>query len=126
ALHPRLERGERIDLAHDYRRARAARAERDAAAGPAIAEDDEGVPGEQQVRRAQDAVERGLAGAVAVVEGALGERLVDGEDRAREPAVRLERADADEARRRLLERPDQRLRAFAGTGLVEHGDEVRA
>ena len=72
-----------------------ARAQRDALAGPAVAEHDDGAPGEQQVRRAQDAVERRLAGAVAVVERALGARLVDGDA----PGTRR-RPSSSSARRR--------------------------
>ena len=53
----------------------------DAASAPAVAGDDHAQAGEQQVRRADDAVERGLAGAVAIVEEMLGERVVDGDDR---------------------------------------------
>ena len=74
ALHPRLERAQRVDLADDDRRAGAAGAQRDAAPGPAVAEHDDGLAGEQHVRRAEDAVERGLAGAEAVVQRALGRR----------------------------------------------------
>ena len=88
ALHPRLQRAHGIDLADHDLRAGAARALGQAAPGPAVAEDDEGLPGEQDVRRAQDAVERGLAGAVVVVEDALGVRLVDGDDRAASGAPR--------------------------------------
>ena len=107
ALHPRLERAQRVDLADDDRRAGAAGAQRDAAAGPAVAEHDDRLAGEQQVRRADDPVERGLAGAEAVVERALGGRLVDGEHRAAE----VERAHVHEAAARLLGRAAQRARA---------------
>ena len=104
ALHARLERRDRVDLADDDRGARAARPLGDAAARPAVAEDDERAAGEQQVRRAQDAVERRLAGPVAVVEDALGARLVDRETGHASRPSASRRADADEARRRLLDR----------------------
>ena len=109
ALHPRLQRAHGIDLADDDLRAGAARALGQAAAGPAVAEDDEGLPGEQDVGRAQDAVERRLAGAVVVVEDALGVRLVDRDDRARQPPLGLERAHAQQAGGRLLGAADEPL-----------------
>ena len=109
ALHPRLERAQRVDLADDDLGARAARALRHAAPGPAVAEHDERLAGEQQVRGAQDPVERRLAGAVAVVEDALGARLVDRDDRAGEPPRGLQRADAQQPRGRLLGAAEQPL-----------------
>ncbi len=87
ALHPRLERANRVDLADDDAGAEALRAQRDALAGPAVADDHDDGAGEQDVRRAQDAVDRRLAGAVAVVERALGARLVDGDHRTGEPSL---------------------------------------
>ena len=83
AGHPRLERAQRVDLADDHRGAGAAGALGDPLAGPAVPDDDERVAGEQHVAGADDPVERRLAGAVAVVERALGARLVDREHRAR-------------------------------------------
>ena len=79
-----------------------ARAIGDAAAAPAVAGDDELAAREQLVRRADDPVDRGLAGAVAVVEEVLRLRLVDGDDREAERPVALERLQADDARGRLL------------------------
>jgi hypothetical protein len=114
ALHPRLERAQRVDLADDDRRAGAAGAQGDAAARPAVAEDDDGLAGEQHVRRADDAVERRLARAEAVVERALGVGLVDREHRAAE----VERAQVHEAAAGLLGRAAQRA--------VQPGDELGA
>jgi hypothetical protein len=114
ALHARLERTHRIDLADDHLSARAARAQRHALAGPAVAEDHQRLAGEQQVRRAQDAVERRLAGAVMVVEEALRARLVDRDHRAGEPALGVECAQPHQSRGRLLgaaDEPVEQLRA---------------
>ena len=124
ALHAGLERGHRIDLADDHRRAGAARSLGDAAAGGAVAEHDHGAAGEQDVGRAQDAVERGLASAVAVVEGALRARLVDGEDRARQDVLGGHRTQPHETGDRLLGRTRECRRALR-IG-VERGDQVGA
>ena len=125
ALHARLERAHRIDLADDDAGPRAPGALRDAAAGPAVAEHDDGAPGEEEVRRAQDAVERRLAGAVAVVERALGLRLVHGQDRAVRAALGLHRAHPQQAGRRLLGRAAQRGHGVGERG-VHDADEVGA
>ena len=102
AVHARLERAEGVDLAHDHRGARAAGALGDALAREAVAQQDERVAGEQDVGGAQDAVDRRLAGAVAVVEGALGAGLVEGEDRVAQAALLGQVAQADDAGGGLL------------------------
>jgi hypothetical protein len=116
ALHPRLERAQRVDLADDDRRAGAAGAGGDTAAGPAVAEHDDRPAREEQVGRADDAVERALPGAEAVVQRALGARLVHREDGARE--LGPEGAQVREARAGLLRR--------AAQARVERRDERRA
>ena len=62
-----------------------ARPQRDAAPRPAVAQHDDGLPGQQEVRRAHDAVQHGLPGAEAIVERPLGARLVDRDHRHRRP-----------------------------------------
>ena len=69
----------------------------DAASAPAVAGDDHFEAGEQQVGGANDAVERGLAGAVAIVEEVLGQRVVDGDDRELQRAVLGHGAQANHA-----------------------------
>ena len=101
-VHDCLERLQRIDLGDDHVRAHALGPRGDSAAAPAVPGDDQSTPREQNVRRAQDAVQRRLAGAVAVVEQMLGQRLVDGDDRIGELALGLERLQPDHAGRRLL------------------------
>ena len=100
-------------------------AHRDAATGPAVAGDDEALAGEQDVRRADDPVDRRLARAVAVVEEVLRARLVHGDDREAELAVALERLQADDARGRLLGAGDDVAELLAAGG-VEDADHVGA
>jgi hypothetical protein len=71
AVHERFERPQRIHLGDDHVRAHAAGTHGDAAADPAVPADDEAAAGEKHVRGADDPVDRGLAGAVAVVEEML-------------------------------------------------------
>ena len=125
AVHHGLERAQRIDLGDDHVRAHAARAGRDAATDPAVAGDDEALAGEQDVRRADDAVDRRLARAVAVVEQVLRVRLVDGDDREAERAVRLERLEPDDAGRRLLGAGDDVAELLAPVR-VQDADHVGA
>ena len=72
---------DRIDLGDDDLSAEAAGPQGDALAAPAVAAHDDLPAGQQQVGRADDAVDRALAGAVAVVEEVLGLGVVDGDDR---------------------------------------------
>ena len=100
-------------------------ARRHAAATHAVARDHQSASREEQVRRAQDAVDRGLAGAVAVVEEVLRVRVVDGDDGEREHPLLLHRAEADHTRRRFLGPADD----VSEEGLalaVELRDEVGA
>ena len=95
AVHRGLERAQRVDLGHDHVRAmplgRAARHRGRTSRSPrprSRARD-------QQVRGADDAVDRGLARAVAVVEEVLGVGVVDRDDRVAQLACRAS------ARRRM-------------------------
>ena len=80
--------------------------QRDALAAPAIAADDHLAAGQQRVGGPDDAVDRALAGAVAVVEEVLGLGVVDGDDRQLEDAVLLHRPQPDHAGRRLFHAGD--------------------
>ena len=102
AVHQRLERADRVDLDDRHVRAVAGHPRGDPLAHPAVAGDDDLAPGDEDVRRAQDAVERALAGAVAVVEEVLGLGLVDRDDREAEHPVGGHRPQPDDAGRRLL------------------------
>ncbi len=57
-VHQRLECTHRVDFGDDHVRAEAAGAHRDAASDPPIAGDDEPLAGEEDVRGADDAVDR--------------------------------------------------------------------
>src|SRR6185369_5505399 len=113
---------QRVDLADDDLAAGAAGARGDPSAGPAVAEDDDDAAGEQRVGGAQDAVERRLAGAVAVVEEALRLRRADGDHGEAELALGLERAQAQDAAGGLLGAADD-LAQQLGAAAVEDGDD---
>ena len=110
--------------------AHAVRPRRDAAPDPAVATDDHGLAGEQDVRGAQDAVDRALTGAVAVVEQVLGERLVHGHHRVAQLAGVGHGAKPDDAGRGLLRPADHlveqlgaiRVQLVHEIGAVVHGD----
>ena len=102
SVHRGLERADRVDLADHDVGAHAVCPGRDAAADPAIAAHHDGLAGEEDVGCSQDAVDRRLAGPVAVVEQVLGQCLVDRDDRVAQDAVVCHRPQADDAGRRLL------------------------
>ena len=125
AVHHGLDRLDRIDLGDDDVRAHAAGTHRDAFAAPAVADDDQVAAGEQNVRRANDAVERRLARAVAIVEEMFGLRVVDGDRREGEHAGLRHRFEADDAGRRFFGRADD-LVLKLGLFLDHRRDDVRA
>ena len=86
-----------IDFGDDHVRAVTFGAHGDAASAPAVAGDDDAHAREQHVGGANDAVERGLACAVAIVEEMLGERVVDGDDGILQRAVLGHGAQANDA-----------------------------
>jgi hypothetical protein len=102
AVHQRLERADRIDLHDRYVGTHSVHPRRDAATDPAIAGDDDVPTREEDVRRPEDAVDRRLARAIAVVEQMLGLSLVDRHDREPERAVGRHSLEPDHAGRRLL------------------------
>ena len=125
AVHDGLERLQRVDLGDDHVRAHAlARASR-RRGRTSRSRRRRTSSGEQHVRRADDAVDRRLAGAVAVVEQVLRLRLVDGDDREAERAVALQRLQPDDAGRRLLGAADDVAELLAPVR-VEHADHVGA
>src|SRR6266850_4103900 len=96
-----------------------------AAATPAVAGDDDFEACEQDVGGANDAVNRGLAGAVTVVEEMLGHRIVYRDDRILQRAVLSHGAQADHAGGGLFG-PGNHIRNEIGALGQEHGDEIRA
>ena len=125
AVHRGLERAQRVDLGDDHVRAHPPRARRDAAPDPAVPGDDEATAREQDVRRADDPVDRRLAGAVAVVEHVLRLRLVDRDHREAELPLALERLQPDDAGGRLLRARDHVAELLAPRR-VEDADDVGA
>ena len=81
AIHHGFDALDRIDFGDDDIRAQTLGAHGHAASAPAIAGDDNFQSGDEHVGRADDAVNGGLAGAVAIVEEMLGHGVVDGHDR---------------------------------------------
>src|SRR5207244_9503342 len=120
AIHRGLEPAERVDLADGHDRAHSAQALGHAAPYPAVAADHRGLAREEQVRGAEQTVDRRLAGAVLVVEHVLGLRLVHGDDRVFENALLGHRAQADDAGGRLLGPT-----LYAGEQLASLGVEER-
>ena len=106
AVHHRFDRLPRVDLGDDDVRAHPRCARGNSATAPTVAHDDERVPREQDVRRANDPVERGLTRAVSVVEHVFCERVVHRNHRIRKNAVALHRLEANHAGRRLLTTAD--------------------
>ena len=67
------------------------------------------MPGQQHVAGPNDSVQRGLAGAVPIIERALGPGFVDGQNRAPKPAIGLKATQAHQSAGRLLGSTDQRF-----------------
>ena len=114
-----------IDFGDDHVTAEAAGAGGDAFAAVAVAGDDDGLAGDEVVGGADDAVQSGLAGAVAVVEKVLTHGVVDGHGRELKGAISFHGLEADDAGGRFFHRGDDVLgEVFAGG--VEEGDEIAA
>ena len=125
AVHHRLQRLQRIDLGHDDVGTQPLGAHRDAAAAPAVAADHEVLAGQQDVGGADDAVQRALAGAVAVVEQVLGHGVVDGDDRVLQRAVLGHGLEANDAGGGLLRAADHRVQQL-GPLAVQRRQQVTA
>src|SRR5262249_33853442 len=97
AVHGGFERLGRINFGDDHFSAGAACARSQTASAPAVASDHELGAGKQEVGGANNTVDRGLAGAVAIVKQVLGFGVVDGDDRILQHAFLCHRAQADDA-----------------------------
>jgi hypothetical protein len=80
AVHLGLEGAHRVHFGYDDVGAQAPGSRGEAAAAPPVPRDDHRRTREQHVGRPEDAVDGGLAGAVAVVEEVLRPGVVDGDD----------------------------------------------
>ena len=125
AVHRCLQRTDGVDLDHRHVGTKPIGARRDASPDPAVAADHHVLPREQHVGRAQDPVDRALAGPVAVVEEVLGERLVDRDDGIAEPALRRHGPHADHAGGGLLGPTLHAIEQLRSLG-VERGHQVGA
>ena len=130
ALHVRLESLERVDFADNDAHAHASGTLRQATAAEAVTAHHEGASRKQAIGRAHDAVERGLARAVAIIEEVLGVGVVDVERGVLERAGCGHGCQADDTGRRLLGAADDVLEgvlaiavdAIAEVGTVVHRD----
>src|SRR5207248_372900 len=86
-IHDRLKCLERIDLGHDHLGAHASRAAGDATAAPAVTSHYDTTTCQQDIRRAHDPVNRGLARPVTVIEHMFGVAVVHGDNREHQGAV---------------------------------------
>ena len=102
AVHVRLEGSDGVDLDDGHPPAGASGCTREALPDPAVADDAELAAGKGEVREPVDRGERGLPGAVAVVEEVLAEGVVRGDRREAELARRLHGSQPCDPRRRLL------------------------
>ena len=125
AIHHGFDSLHRIDFGDDDVSAMALGAHCNATSAPAVAGDNDLESGEEKIGGANDAVERGLASAVAVVEEMLGLRVVDGDDRIFQCAVFRHGAKADDAGGGFFGAGDDVFYLF-GALSEEHGDEVGA
>ena len=97
AIHHGFDGAHRVDFGDDHVGAQALGAHGHALAAPAVSRDHHFQAGEQQIGRANDAVDRGLARAVAIVEEMLGLRVVHGDHRILQRAILGHGAQADHA-----------------------------
>ena len=81
AVHNGLDRLDRIDLGDNDVRTHTAGTHRNAFTAPAVADDDQRFAGKQDIGRTNDAVERRLARAVAIIKEMLGLSVVDRDGR---------------------------------------------
>ncbi len=103
----------------------AARAARQSASAPAVAGDHELRARQQEVGGANDAVDGGLPGAVAVVEQVLGVGIVHRDDGILQHAFLRHGAQADDAGGGLFGAADHAVERVFALG-VQHDDQVGA
>ena len=124
AVHVRLERRDRVDLDDGHAAAGAAGRAREPLPDPAVADDAELAAREAQVGQPVDRGERRLAGAVAVVEQVLAERVVGGDRRERR-ACRPPPSRAAARRRSSSPRSRRRARRRARAGARRSAPSAR-
>src|SRR6266851_1279952 len=125
AVHHGFDSLYRVDFRDDHVRAQALGAHGYAAPAPAVTGNDYLEAGEQHVGGANDAVNRGLPGAVAIVKEMLRHRVIHGDDRILQRAVLGHRAQADHAGGGFFRSGDYVGDEVGALG-EQHGDQVRA
>ena len=124
-VHQRFGGFDRIDLGDDDFRAHAFGAHGHALAAPAVADDHDGLGGDDEVGVVHDGFHDRLAGAVAIVEEMLHHRVVDSDHRRAQIAVGFHRFETDDAGGRFFTAAED----FLNEGwmiAVEHGGEIAA
>ena len=106
AVHGGRKGTDRIDLHHDDMGTEPIGTIGHTATAVSVSDNNQGLPGKEDVRRSDDAVEGRLAGPIVVVEQVLGRRVVDGDDRHSECPVRGHRLETDHAGSGLLRGSD--------------------
>ena len=125
AVHDRFQRLHRVDFGDDHVAAQPIGPPGNAAAAPAVARHDHRLARDQHVGGADHAVDRALAGAVAVVEQVLSHRVVDCDDGEHQLAVVRHRAQPDDAGGGLLGAADDAVQQLAAL-LVDRAHQVSA
>src|SRR5882672_10997245 len=125
AVHYSFNALDRIDFGNDYVRSQSLRAHGDTAPAPTVTGDHDFEASEQHIGGANDAVNRGLARAVAVVEEMLGHRVVRGDDGILQGSVVGQGAQTNHASGGLFG-PGNHIRNEIGALGQQHGDEIRA
>ena len=115
----------RVDFRNDDVRAEALGAHGHAAPAPAVTGNDYLQASKQNVRRANNTVNRGLPGTVAIVKEVFGHRIIHGNDRILERPVLGHCAKTDHPGSGLL-RSGNHVWDELGTLGQQHGDQVRA
>ena len=125
AVHDGLESTQRVYFEHHHVGAVTLGPHSHAAPAPPVAGDDHDLAGDQAVGGADDAVQGGLPGAVAVVEHMLGHGLVDGDDGVLEHPVLLHGLEPDDPSGGLFGAADDPVE-HVGTLAVQQTDHVGA
>src|SRR6201999_4275210 len=125
AVHHGFDAFHRIDFGDDNVRAESLSAHCHAAPAPAVTGHDDFQSGDQHVGGANNAVNRGLARAVAIVEEMLGHRIVHGDDRIFQGAVLGHGAQTNHAGGGFFGAGDHVSDQIGALG-EQHGHQVRA
>ena len=125
AVHDCLDRLDRVDLGDDYAGTECLGTHSHALAAPAVACDNCDLAGNDQVRRAVDAVPDRLTRAIAVVKQMLAVGVVDHDHRELQLVLLCHCHQTDNTGRRLLAAADHILQAVAHGG-VQHIYEITA